>query len=78
MNLWEIIDLPYGKERRKEILNFLDRSDRIPFYVNCKYRPQIHQDKDLKYLLKKKIIKTIRVPHGCITKRTCVERNLNG
>lgn len=47
-----------GVGRRKKILEYLRLEGR--FNVNCRNRPQMWQDKDLTYLLKKGKIRVVR------------------
>ena len=54
-----------GPERKWIILERLERFSGDMFYgavyVNNKYQIKLHEDKDLKYLLKKNLIKMIRI-----------------
>ena len=65
--------IPQGPERKWIILERLERffGDVVfgAVYINNKHQIQLHQDKDLKYLLKKKLIKMIRLGHPPLIKK---------
>jgi hypothetical protein len=50
----------YGKERRKFIRNWFDKHPDGMYAVNCKYRPQLKDDSDLKKLIRVGFLKTVR------------------
>lgn len=57
MTLSEVEDMPSGKERRKLLLELVKAASENGSYgipVNCKSRIQTKNDRDIKYLLKKK------------------------
>ena len=51
---------PYGKHRRKIIKDWFDNNPNGRLHVNCKYRPQLNDDSDLRYLIKKGFLKQCR------------------
>jgi hypothetical protein len=60
---------PYGKHRRQLIVEWFNNNPSGRLYVNCKYRPQLKDDTDLKYLIKKGFLvmqreQTYRSNHG--------------
>lgn len=70
---WHILQMPYGAERRKEILKFLEDPKRVyrtasgyqvtplpGIYVNREHCVQVKQDPDIQYLLKKGYVKMNR------------------
>lgn len=61
MNIHEIFAMPYGKERRKGIIQWIeDNPDRM-LYVNNKYQFNTKKDQDLKKLIKSGKLKTGRL-----------------
>lgn len=50
--------MQYGAERRKAIIDHILVMDGLP--VNRKYVPQVHEDPDLKKMLKKGLLKQER------------------
>jgi hypothetical protein len=52
--------LPYGKERRAIIKQWFDTHTEGRYRVNCKYRPQMKHDPDLKKLVRIGFLKTKR------------------
>lgn len=62
-----------GPERKWIILERLERFFGDVFYgaiyINNKHQIQLQEDKDLKYLLKKKLIKMIRIGHSPLIKK---------
>ena len=60
-----------SKERRSLILDWLSRDGNM-FPVNRRYCLQVHQDRDLQYLLKKGQIVLVRMAHTRRTSYTCV------
>ena len=44
--------MEYGKKRREFIMNWFHKNPDGGYAVNCKYRPQVHKDPDLKKLIK--------------------------
>lgn len=59
--------MAYGVERRKALIDHILIMKGIP--VNRRYMPQIEQDSDLKYMLKKGILKRTRTFNVCRKKR---------
>jgi hypothetical protein len=56
--------LPYGKERRKIIKDWFNEHPDGMYLVNCKHRPQMKDDPDLRYLVRIGFLKTTRYgPH---------------
>jgi hypothetical protein len=55
-----IFHLPYGKERRVRLLEYIRSTESKCMWVNGRYQVQVKQDTDLKYLLKKGILKQCR------------------
>lgn len=53
-------DMAYGKIRRKFIKDWFEENPDGAYAVNCKYRPQIKRDPDLKKLIKSGYLKTVR------------------
>lgn len=52
--------MAYGKDRRKFIVDWFNNNPEGRYYVNCKYRPQIKDDPDLKYLIRTGFLKAKR------------------
>lgn len=52
--------MDYGKDRRKFIVDWFNNNPEGRYYVNCKYRPQIKDDPDLKYLIRTGFLKAKR------------------
>lgn len=52
--------MPYGKERRKFIINWFDKHPEGRYTVNCKHRPQVKADPDLRKLIKSGVLKSVR------------------
>lgn len=52
--------MAYGKDRRKFIVDWFNNNPNGRCYVNCKYRPQVKYDPDLKYLIRKGFLKVKR------------------
>lgn len=52
--------MDYGKDRRKFIVDWFNNNPNGRYYVNCKYRPQVKEDPDLKYLIGKGFLKVKR------------------
>ena len=53
---------PYGKSRRKIIVDWFNANPSGRLYVNCEYRPQLKDDTDLRYLIKKDFLTQQREP----------------
>lgn len=53
---------PYGKPRRKIIVDWFNTNPSGKLRINCKYRPQLKDDTDLKYLIKKGFLIQHREP----------------
>lgn len=53
--------MPYGKERRKFIKDWFNEHPDGEYYVNCKYRPQVKDDPDLKKLIRIGFLKQKRI-----------------
>ena len=53
---------PYGKNRRKIIMDWFNTNPNGRLYINCKYRPQLKDDTDLRYLIKKGFLIQQREP----------------
>lgn len=68
MNWIQPPDPPYGKERRKRIKEMFDSEEDSRLAVNCKYRPQVKDDPDLKKLLKSGFLKQVRLQEFVFTK----------
>ena len=51
----------YGKERRKFIKDWFTEHPDGMYAVNCKHRPQIKNDPDLKKLIRIGFLKIVRV-----------------
>lgn len=51
----EAMGMSYGKDRRKKILESLEKG--FMFMVNCKHRPQMKDDADLRRLVKQGKVK---------------------
>ena len=60
MNYLYVPDMPYGKERRKFIKDLFNNNPDGQYAVNCKYRPQVKDDPDLKKLVRIGFLKQIR------------------
>ena len=60
MNYLYVPDMPYGKERRKFIKDWFNNNPDGQYAVNCKYRPQVKDDPDLKKLIRIGFLKQIR------------------
>jgi hypothetical protein len=52
--------MPYGKERRKFIKDLFNANPDGHYAVNCKHRPQVKEDPDLKKLIRVGFLKQIR------------------
>ncbi len=52
--------MPYGKERRKFIIDWFDKHPEGRYTVNCKHRPQVKADPDLRKLIKSGFLKPVR------------------
>lgn len=52
--------MPYGKERRKLIKDWFTANPDGQFSVNCRYRPQVKNDPDLKKLIRTGFLKQVR------------------
>lgn len=68
----EAMIMSYGKERRAKILESLSKG--FMFLVNCKHRPQMKRDPDLKRLVKQKKIKLCNVGNGGPYSRKCIKQ----
>jgi hypothetical protein len=66
--MWQVLDMNPGVHRRQMIVALLE-SGKDVLCVNCKYRPQVNQDSDLKYLIRKKVLKIIRENRGGLRSR---------
>lgn len=57
-----LYQMPYGKERREAILAMLRDPNQMfrSIPVNRRHCPQLHQDIDLSYMVKKDILKQVR------------------
>ena len=60
---WDIYNMPFGKERRQCIIEYLRQKTPeirtcLPYglYVNCKYQIQVNSDPDIEYMIKKGIL----------------------
>ena len=60
----------YGKLRRKYIIDWFNTNPNGQYAVNCKHRPQIKDDPDLKRLIKTGFLKAIRQSTGSKSRRT--------
>ena len=47
-------NMSFGKERRAHILKSFDLTENAALYVNCRHRPQLKNDPDLRKLIKQK------------------------
>ena len=47
-----IEDMPFGKERRAVIMKAFQDTEDAAYAVNCKWRPQLKDDPDLRKLVK--------------------------
>jgi hypothetical protein len=56
--------MQYGKERRKFIKAWFNEHPDGMYAVNCKYRPQVKNDSDLKKLIRSGFLKPIREVAG--------------
>lgn len=72
--IWQVLALPQGKQRRDMIVALLEGGNEV-LAVNCKYRPQLNEDADLRYLIKKGILKPIRMSTGWFARRTYLVLN---
>lgn len=52
--------IEYGKKRREFIMNWFKEHPTGGYAVNCKYRPQVHKDPDLKKLIKNGSLVVVR------------------
>jgi hypothetical protein len=52
--------MDYGKERRRLIRDWFNAHPDGRYYVNCKYRPQMKDDPDLRQLVRVGFLKTMR------------------
>lgn len=73
----EAMMMPYGKERRAKVLESLSKK-KFMFLVNCKYRPQMKEDTDLKRLIKQKKVKLCNVGNGGAYSRRCIKQFIRG
>lgn len=62
--------ITYGKERRKFIKDWFNIHPDGMYAVNCKYRPQVKEDPDLKKLIRVGFLKQIREHYGQTRGRT--------
>jgi hypothetical protein len=53
-------DMAYGKERRKFIKDWFTAYPAGMYAVNCKYRPQLKDDPDLKKLIRVGFLRAVR------------------
>jgi hypothetical protein len=60
MNWLYIPEIGYGKHRRKIIVDLFNNTPDAAYRVNCKYRPQLKDDPDLRYLIRKGFLKLKR------------------
>lgn len=51
----------YGRERRQFIMDWFNKYPSGRYLVNSKYRPQLKNDRDLKKLIEKGFLKSIRI-----------------
>lgn len=66
-HFFELQSMPFGKKRRELILQLLKSPVYISFgglSVNRKYCSQLSEDNDLRYMLKKGILKRVRGDAG--------------
>ncbi len=56
-----LYSMSHGKLRREAIIDHLRNSEYKMIYINRKHQIQLHEDNDLKYLIKRKILKQIRI-----------------
>ena len=62
----------YGKERRKFIKDWFNAHPEGMYVVNCKYRPQLKDDADLKKLIRIGFLKVVREHTSRVHARTYV------
>ena len=60
MNYLYVPMMDYGKERRKFIKDWFNDNPDGQYAVNCKYRPQVKEDPDLKKLIRIGFLKQVR------------------
>jgi hypothetical protein len=68
-------DPPYGKERRKKIVDWFNEHPDGILAVNCKWRPQTKDDLDLKKLIKSGFLRMVRHPMWSRSRRSYLVRN---
>lgn len=65
MHHMDIFHLPPGVNRRKRLVDWLKgQTTLVGLPINSKYQFIVKKDRDLRYLLKKGIVKQIRVQSG--------------
>lgn len=57
--MYEVLNMNQGKQRRDMIIAMLESGKHV-LAVNCKYRPQLYQDNDLRLLIKKGVLRQVR------------------
>lgn len=57
-------EMRYGPARRRFIVDWFRAHPDGRYAVNCKYRPQLHHDPDLRKLLKAGVLKQVREGGG--------------
>ena len=70
MNWLYIPEMSYGKQRRKIIVDLFNATPDAVYYVNCKYRPQLKADPDLRYLIRKGFLQVKREGYTVHNRRT--------
>ena len=60
LQLSSLEKLPFGKERRRYIMDAFESNANSYFAVNCEFRPQLKADPDLRKLIKQGKLKAIR------------------
>jgi len=65
----------YGKDRRKFIKDWFTEHPKGMYAVNCKYRPQLKNDTDLKKLIRTGFLKVVRQHTSRFHAHTYVVKN---
>lgn len=60
MNYLYVPMMTYGKDRRKFIKDWFNANPDGQYAVNCKHRPQVNDDPDLKKLIRCGFLKQVR------------------